>query len=132
MQQLTNVDFVAASLPTTRDVIDMLAIRTHPPHGSIVWHLRRNSLVAEIGKLVAIDGVIHVIPKCGTGECHRRYLLGAAEAAFFGDFHEELGWRRDASGSRWDTWVSMPAADARPIWADATRTQLGLPTLRTA
>lgn len=128
MQQMINVDFVAAPLDDTPSAFGIV---TRPPDGVATFHLRRGKPMVEIGELVVVDSIINVIPRRETGACHRQYLLGAAEAAVFSNCHEALGWQAGTTASGVDCWIrfiSIPVDVESPTRTAAGPVALGLPT----
>lgn len=128
VQQVVDIDFVATPLDVTPYE---LGIVTAPPDGTATMHLRSGQMMIEIGEIIVVDGTVHAIPRRGTGACHRRYLLGAAEAAVFGTCHRELGWHPDVTRSGRDCWVrfiSIPADVEMSTRTVGGRVALGLPT----
>lgn len=135
MQHPVNVDFVVAPIDVPLDSLaDLFKIVTHPPGGDAVLHLRHGEMMIEIGEIVVYDNVIHIAPNSGIGECRRHYLMSAAESAFLGVCHEDLGWKRVVEGdhSWWSTWVSVPVAAGFSPHAVEGPVGLGLPTPKNA
>ena len=88
-------------------------IWTERPHGTIAHRIVDGKLLAEIGKLIAISGIIHAVPKSGLSARQHAQLLGAASNALFSERTESGGWKhaRIAGVDRWTSWVSVPAEE---------------------
>lgn len=90
-----------------RDSLAHLGIVTEEPFGELVHRLHRGHLITEIGQLVDLDGILHVIPKRSLSELQHAQLVGAAESAWLTPRSTANGWEHDAG--RWTTWITTPA-----------------------
>lgn len=111
--------------------LDALGVRVEAPLGPIAYRLAGGELVAEVGQIVVVGDLIHVIPREGIDDRHRALLAGAVTDAWV---HPPAvgvaGWDRVvADGVEfWSTWVSVPAgAISADSVSAATAVQSGRP-----
>ncbi|MFC9788736.1 hypothetical protein [Rhodococcus sp. NPDC127528] len=87
---------------------DVLGIRFEDPFGARQITVESGHTQVEIGMLVHIDGVMHVVPKHGITNTETGVLHQFAEGAYFDNPEEDPSWSHSVVDgvARWTAYVS--------------------------